>query len=80
MPSTPESASEQLNVTLTSVLFQPNELAAGVRCPVMVGAMVSTYTWTVLVLSWASSLPARSTLQYVMVCVPVDRSAVNGSP
>src|SRR4051794_17770603 len=62
-PLMPESASVHVNATLTSVLFQPNELAAGVRSAVMVGAMVSTLTEMVLVISWASSLPARSTLQ-----------------
>ena len=63
MPSTPESASEQLKVTLTSVLFQSAEFGPGARCPVIVGGTVSTLTAMVLVASWASSLSARSTLQ-----------------
>src|SRR6478735_5292115 len=80
IPLMPESVSVQRNVTLTSVLFQPNELAAGVRSPLMVGAIVSTFTSVVLTLSFASSLPAMSTLQKVMVWTPVDKSAVKGSP
>src|SRR4051794_36143363 len=60
---TPESASVHSKVTLTSVLFQPNELAAGVRSAAMVGGIVSTFTSTVFVLALTSSLPARSALQ-----------------
>jgi hypothetical protein len=52
-------------------------LGAGVRLPVMVGGTVSTL---ICVVCLASALPARSTLQYVMVWLPVDRSAVNGWP
>src|SRR5215212_11266802 len=73
----PDPRSSQLNLTSTSVLFQPKPFAAGVAVPEMDGATVSTLTSNV---RSASSFPARSTLQYETVCVPVDRSAVNGSP
>ena len=76
-PLIPESVSVQEKPTVTSVLFQPLPLGPGVRVPVIVGGTVSTRTsvvWTV------SELPARSTLQYAMVWLPVPRSAVNGWP
>src|SRR5262245_58200570 len=37
----PPLLSEQVNVTSTGPLFQPNVLAAGVRLPLIVGASVS---------------------------------------
>ena len=60
IPLRPESASEQVNVTSTLVLFQPWAFGAGLRLPTIVGGTVSTFTWVVCL---ASTLPARSTLQ-----------------
>jgi hypothetical protein len=42
----PEVASLAVNETVTSVLFQPFAFAAGVREPVMVGAVLSSFTTT----------------------------------
>jgi hypothetical protein len=44
----PEPTSSHENVTATSVLFQPNPLAAGVAVPWIVGASVSTFTVVVV--------------------------------
>src|SRR4051794_5562416 len=60
---TPEPPSSQTNVTSTAVLFHPALFAAGDWLPVMVGAVVSTWTLTKFVVAWASALPAMSTLQ-----------------
>ncbi len=42
----PDSASEQVSVTVTLLLFQPAELAAGAHVPPMVGAVLSSLTVT----------------------------------
>ena len=46
--STPDSASPQLNVTVTFELFQPLALAAGDALPLTVGGVLSTDTEVVL--------------------------------
>src|SRR5438045_358702 len=53
----PETASLQVKVTVTSVLFQPAPLAAGVRLPPIAGAVVSMLT----VAGSVALLPALST-------------------
>ena len=66
-PATPDTASEQLNVMVTAVLFHPSALAAGSWvCPI-VGELLSMPNETDW---WASSLPARSVLQNSSVCRP----------
>jgi hypothetical protein len=72
-PAMPDSASPHSNVTITGPLVQPKAFAGGTRRPVMVGATPSIRTTTV----WpgpsaASTLPARSTLQNVIRCVPLS--------
>ena len=67
----PDSASEHSKLTVTGPLLQPKPLAAGVRCPSMLGAMPSI----LIVIEWpgaarSSTLPARSRLQKEMVCSP----------
>src|SRR5436189_55301 len=42
----PDNASEQVKLTVTSLLFQPSALAAGVREPVIVGGALSSLTLT----------------------------------
>ena len=56
----PEVASEQVKVTATSVLFQPNPLAVGDCEPAIVGGVVSTLIGNE---PCFSSLPASSTDQ-----------------
>ncbi len=60
----PDSASAQLKVTVTLVLFQPLLLAPGAFVLLMVGAVLSIFTVIVLP-GWllSSVLPALSTLQ-----------------
>jgi hypothetical protein len=43
---TPDKSSAQLKLTATSVLFQPLALAAGLRLPLIVGAVLSSRTVT----------------------------------
>ncbi len=63
----PDPVSEQVKVTVTSLLFQPFAFLAGDWLCVIVGPVWSIWTWTV----WcASSLPALSTLQYSRVWTP----------
>ena len=57
---TPEVTSEQVKVTATLVLFQPNPLAVGDCEPAIVGGVVSTLMGNE---PWFSSLPALSTDQ-----------------
>ena len=56
----PASASAQVNVTVTSPLFQPAPFASGDCVCLIVGAVLSMETCTVLAFS---TLPAASTLQ-----------------
>src|SRR3712207_4808701 len=71
--ATPDSASEQVNVTVTFSLFQPSALAAGLWVWPMVGEVLSMPKLTVCA---ASVLPAASTLQNFKVWLP---SAVTGT-
>src|SRR6266581_8929254 len=64
--STPDPASEQVKLTVTSVLFQPLAFASGERVAVMMGPDLSMWTVT-LVDAW---FPARSTAVPETVCVP----------
>src|SRR5204863_253813 len=59
----PDSASEQVKLTTTSVLFQPSAFAAGVREPAIVGGVLSSLTTT----DPLSVLPTRSTAVAVFV-------------
>ena len=71
--ATPDSASEQVNVTVTFALFQPSALAAGLWVWPIVGEVLSMPKLTVCA---ASVLPARSVLQNFRVWLP---SAVTGT-
>ena len=71
--ATPESASEQVNVTVTFSLFQPSVFAAGLWVWPMVGEVLSMPKLTVC---GASLLPATSVLQNFRVWLP---SAVTGT-
>ena len=64
---TPEVASAGVNDTVTSVLFQPLALAAGVREPPMVGAVLSRLTGTGALVAL---LPTLSVTVVVRVTVP----------
>ena len=55
--ATPERASVHEKLTRTSVLFHPKVLAPGARDPVIVGAVLSSFT---KVFSEFSVVPARS--------------------
>src|SRR2546425_8326135 len=44
--ATADTLSEHVNVTVTSVLFQPKALGAGVRVPTITGGVLSTRTTT----------------------------------
>ncbi len=71
-PAMPDCRSLQSKLTSTGTLFQPNALASGVRLPVISGLMSSIFSVT----EWSaaslfSMLPALSTLQNVIVCVPL---------
>jgi hypothetical protein len=59
----PDGLSEQLKLAVTSVLFQPLPLAAGVRLPVIAGALLSTLTVT----EPLPVLPTRSVAVAVLV-------------
>src|SRR3954447_25841286 len=65
--ATPDSASEQVNVTVTSSLFQPSPFAAGLWAWPMVGDVLSMPKLTVCA---ASVLPAASVLQNFRVWLP----------
>src|SRR3989449_7296387 len=59
----PERRSEQRKLAVTSLLFQPLALAAGLRLPLIVGAVLSMLTLPVALallpaLSGAGALPA----------------------
>jgi hypothetical protein len=76
-----------VNFTSTLLLNQPCPLAARGEpsaltvAPEIVGGVLSTLTPTVcLIDSLSSTLPARSTLQKVMVCSPVLSCSVKGWP
>src|SRR5438105_2206239 len=59
-----ERASPHRKVAVTFVLFQPLPLGAGAALPVMVGGVVSIFSWIVLPAAVLSStFPALSTLQ-----------------
>ena len=70
----PETASAQVNLTVTSLLFQPLAFGAGASVCEIVGVLPSIFTSTVLC---ASSLPALSTLQYSSVCDAVARDGTD---
>src|SRR6266511_2945803 len=79
-PAMPDSASEQLKLTRTGPLFQPKAFAAGERLPSIVGgtpSIFSVISWPGAVLS--STLPALSTLQKVIVWLPLG-VCWNGPP
>src|SRR5437870_5071659 len=65
MPELPVP-SLQLNETVTSLLFQPLALAAGLRLPAIVGACLSSLTVT----EPLPTLPTRSVAVDVWVVVP----------
>ena len=44
--ATPDKVSEQLKLTVTLELFQPNELATGTRLAVMTGGVLSMFSTT----------------------------------
>jgi hypothetical protein len=70
-PAIPDSASEQLKVTVTGPLFHPKAFPTGDRLPSIVGGTPSIFrvsSWPGAVLS--SVLPALSTLQKVIVWIP----------
>jgi hypothetical protein len=64
---TPDVASLGANETVTSVLFHPFTLAAGVREPVMLGAVLSSFTVTGALVA---VLPTLSVTNVVLVTVP----------
>jgi hypothetical protein len=59
----PEIVSEHVKATVTSELFQPNAFAAGLRLPVIVGVILSSFTVTEPV----PALPRRSVAEDVFV-------------
>ena len=59
----PDNGSEQVKLTVTSLLFQPFELAEGLLDPVMVGALLSRRTVT----EPLPELPRRSVALEVLV-------------
>jgi hypothetical protein len=70
----PDSASAQLNVTVTAVLFQPAAFGAGLPEPEMVGAVLSSFTGT---LTARATLPALSVHEpWVLLLTCVVASAV----
>ena len=71
--ATPEVASEQTKVTVVSAVLHPLAFAVGDWTCVIVGAVLSTFTWAVL---GVSTLPALSTLQNWMLWLP---SVVTGT-
>src|SRR5438132_1491560 len=64
--------SVQLKLTVTSVLFQPLALGAGLREAVITGGVLSIWTARVLGASW---FPALSVAEYVRVVVPSTETA-----
>src|SRR5947207_337360 len=70
--ATPELSSAQVNVTVTSLLFQPAALGAGVMLPMMVGFVRSMFTVTFL----GVLLPAASVATTWMSCDGVEFSAM----
>ncbi|WP_157623267.1 hypothetical protein [Terrabacter sp. Root181] len=69
---TPDVASLGVKVTVTSVLFQPLAFAAGVREPAMIGALLSSLTWT-------EPVPVLVTLSVTAVVLVTMPSAVTVS-
>jgi len=65
--ASPESASAQLNETVTLVLFQPFEFATGVAELLMVGGVLSSL---IIDMFGASTLPALSVLKNEIVLIP----------
>src|SRR5450830_1363459 len=65
MPDAPAAVSEQVNVTVTSVLFQPAPFAV-VREPMIVGLVASRFT----VVLTDEEFPALSKMVWSKACVP----------
>ena len=74
MPEPPASA--QLNDTVTLVLFQPAALAAGVRLPVMVGAVESRLRVTL----WVAVPPVEVAVQVNVMLAVSDDTVVGLQP
>ncbi|WP_436496774.1 hypothetical protein [Actinokineospora sp. HUAS TT18] len=72
-PATPDWVSAHAKKTVTGPLFQPCALA-GVRLPEIVGTALSIHTARLLPVT-SSRLPAVSTLQNSMTCLPAEVNA-----
>src|SRR5207247_1909904 len=73
--ATPERASSHVKVTLTSPLFQPDELAAGVREPLTCGGVVSS----LITVDVDAVSPAPFVAEQVRVRPAVSTATVTGS-